>query len=100
MTEDRLARDNLNNSLMEKGFGDYSHDRECMELANQLEIVENELSNSLAINEVQKTESITSYLLEIKLIRTKLGSCSSNLLIIGYGIIADYQEFKINPSPN
>ena len=56
--------------------------------------------SSLAVNKVQITESITNYLLEIKFIRDKLATFLCNLLIIGYDMIADYNEFKANPSPN
>ena len=85
---------------MEKCFGEYSHDLECVDLAYKLENMQTELMYSLAINEVQRTESINQFLLEIKFFRDKLASCSCNLLIIGYDMIADYQEFKKNPYLN
>ena len=100
MTEDKKAKDDLNKRLLNRGFGDYSHDSECISLANQLEAMENELIKSLNTNKLKINEHISQHLVEIKFIRSKLAICCCNMLIIGYDMIVDYQDFKANPSPN
>ena len=52
MSEDKWAMHNSNKNLFENSFGNYFHDTECMDLAKQLENVQNEILTNIALNKL------------------------------------------------